>query len=241
MYVDIWTPNVDDKQMIELPQFINLIDQEQFRIIPSIYPPINFFEDLVDASEMDALWEIESLTNERLQQETGNISLIPPEDRVSGSGSSVVMAAFTHLSKPTRFSDGSYGIYYAGLSKITAIRETVYHRENFLRSTNEECLELTMRLYEGKILRLLHDIRTQEYSSLHDPDHYLKSQSFGRQLKEKKSWGLIYNSVRHQNGTCIAAFRPPAVSMPKQISHLKYIWNGEKIIEVLDTQTVLKL
>jgi hypothetical protein len=227
--------------MSEHPNLIDLNGQKQFRIIPSVYPPINFFEDLVDPSEMAALWEIESLTNERLRQEAGDIFLVSTEDRVSGPGSSVIMAAFTHLSKPTRFSDGNYGIYYAGFSQETAIKETVYHRENFLRATDEGPLEITMRLYEGMILKQLHNVRGKEFIGLHDPNSYSESQEFGRKLRDKNSWGLVYNSVRHYGGTCIAAFRPPTISIPKQISHLKYIWNGEKITEVLDTQSILKL
>src|SRR3990167_607065 len=89
------------------PTLIDLNGKKQFRIIHSVYPPINFFEDLVDASEMDALFEIESLTNDRLRQEVGDIFQVAPEDRVTGPGSSVVMAAFTHIGKPTRFSDGN--------------------------------------------------------------------------------------------------------------------------------------
>jgi len=227
--------------MPDLPKLLNINGQKQFRIIPSVYPPINFFEDLVDASEMETLWGIESLTNERLREEAGDIFLVPFEDRVCGPGSSIVMATFTHLSKPTRFSNGSYGVYYAGLTEETAIRETVHHREKFLQNTNELPLELTMRLYEGVILKPFYDIRDEKYLTLHHPDSYEKSQTFGKTLREKHSWGIIYNSVRHQTGFCIAAFRPPAISLPKQIAHLKYIWNGKKITEILNTHTVLKL
>jgi hypothetical protein len=227
--------------MSKLPNLTDLNNQKQYRIIPSVYPPINFFEDLVDAHEMSTLWEIESLTNERLRQESGDIFLISTEDRITGPGSSVVMAAFTHLSKPTRFSDGNYGVYYAGFSQETAIRETVYHRENFLRATDEKQSEIAMRLYEGIILKQLHDVRGKEFIRLHDPNSYSGSQEFGRHLRNNNSWGLVYNSVRHHGGTCIAAFRPPAISIPKKISHLKYVWNGEKITEVLDTQSILKL
>ena len=54
--------------MEHAPSLISLEGQTHYRIIPSTYPPINFFEDLVDPAEMEILWEIESLTNERLQQ-----------------------------------------------------------------------------------------------------------------------------------------------------------------------------
>src|SRR5579871_1398385 len=111
-------------KMSTLSTHADLTNHKQYRIIPSIYPPINFFESLVDAHEMETLWDLENLTDDRLRQETGDIFLVPPEDRISGPGSSVIMAAFTHLSqdKPTRFTDGSFGIYYAALTEETAIK-----------------------------------------------------------------------------------------------------------------------
>jgi len=241
MCVDIWMQNVVDKKMLELPTVKDLCDTSQFRIIPSTYPPINFFESLVEPAEMEALWEIESLTNDRLRQEAGDIFLVSRENRISGPGSSVVMAAFTHLSKPTRFSDGTYGVYYAGLSQETAIRETIYHRENFLRATAETSCDLTMRLYEGKIVKPFHDIREKQFLVFHDPNSYVKSQVFGKKLRDMQSSGLIYNSVRHSGGSCIAAFKPLAVSIPHTILHLKYIWNGERITDVLKIEKLLEL
>lgn len=224
--------------MPNLPKLIELPHQTQYRIIPSHYPPINFFEELVDSSEMEMLWEIESITNDRLRQETGDICLVAQEDRVSGQGSSVVMAAFTHIGKPSRFTDGQYGIYYAGLTEETAIRETVYMRELFFRATKEAACEIVMRAFKGMILKPLHDIRHSTYRHLHHPSNYALSQRFGKNVREKKSWGIIYNSVRHNGGDCIAALRPPAISIPTSSSHLRYVWNGEKIIEVLKVSHV---
>lgn len=208
-------------------------DERHFRIIPSVYPAINFFEDLVDADEMEVLWEIESLTNDRLRQETGDIFLVAAEDRVVGPGSSVVMAAFTHVGRPSRFTDGSFGVYYASFKQETAIRETVYHREKFLAATTEESCELVMRMYESEIQQPLHDIRSSEYRELHHPNDYLSSQEFAYALRKQKSWGLLYNSVRDQSGTCLAAFRPRTITIPTPTSHFKYCWNGQKITDVL--------
>lgn len=223
------------------PNTIKLKNQKQYRIIPSVFPPINFFEDIVDPSEMTTLFEIENLTNDRLRQEVGDIFLVSEEDRISGPGSSVVMAAFTHIGKPSRFTDGSYGIYYAGLTLETAIRETVFHRENFLRATNESTADITMRVYEGEIIQPLHDIRPPSFSDLHHTHNWMKSQDFGRKMRDKQSWGLIYNSVRHSGENCIAAFRPPAISIPQQTLHLRYHWNGEKIYAVSSTEIILNL
>jgi RES domain-containing protein len=227
-------------QKFAAPKTVDLIDQNNYRIIPSHYPPINFFEDLVDPHEMEALWEIESLTNERLRQEVGDIFLVPKEDRISGPGSSIVMAAFTHIYFPSRFTDGSYGIYYASLSFATAIYETVHRREQFLNYTHETKCELMMRAYEAKICKALHDIRDPQYQNLYQED-LIPAQSFAKDLRATNSWGLVYDSVRHAGGTCIAAFRPPAISAPKELTHLRYIWDGQKITEVIDIKSVIRL
>lgn len=225
----------------EKPSLIHLPDQRQFRIIPSVYPPIDFFESLVDPDEMEVLYEIEGLTNDRLRQETGDIFLVAPEDRVSGPGSSVVMAAFTHINYPSRFSDGTYGVYYASLTLETAICETVYHRERFFRATEELPCEITMRVYEGRLERPLHDIRARAYQALHHPDDYGASQAFGRQYREEQSFGLIYQSVRDVGGTCIAAFKPKTISIPSMGRHLRYCWNGHKIAEIFDIGNILSI
>ncbi|MEW7996449.1 MAG: RES family NAD+ phosphorylase [Candidatus Thiodiazotropha endolucinida] len=204
---------------------------EQYRIIPSEYPPINFFEQLVDPELMEELYYIESLTNDRLRDEVGDIALVPAEDRITGPGSTPVMAAFTHASTdcPSRFSDGSYGVYYASKTLETAIEETKYHRARFLSYTNEDAGEISMRVYIGAVAKSMHDVRGTGYEHLHDPDDWKPGQVFGQEMKTIKSWGIVYRSVRDPEGECIAALRPPAVSIPKQGPHLSYVWDGVRI------------
>jgi len=86
-----------------------------WRIIASRYPPIALFERLTaDAAVWDALIALEQLTNPRVRDEIGEIALVAPDQRVSGPGAGYVMASFTHLNpKGSRFSDGTYGVYYA--------------------------------------------------------------------------------------------------------------------------------
>ncbi|MFN7098069.1 MAG: RES family NAD+ phosphorylase, partial [Gammaproteobacteria bacterium] len=152
--------------VMALPTPIELDWKAQYRIIPSTFPPINFFEDLVQPEDMDAAFYIESLTNDRLRQEVGDIALINAKDRIAGAGSSVIMAAFTHVGKPSRFTNGSYGVYYAAQHLETAIRETVYHRERFMQATQEAPMELAMRVYKGRVLKPMHDIRQEKYAGL---------------------------------------------------------------------------
>lgn len=213
-----------------------------FRIIPSKYPPINFFENLTDPDLLEALYYIESLTNDRLRDEVGDITLVKKEDRIVGPGASVVMASFTHISS-SRFSNGAFGVYYAARDLETAIKETVYHQEQFMGYTAESAGELTMRVYKSqKIMKPLVDIRSKNYAQYHLPDDYRASQQLGLQLKEKDIWGLVYQSVRHVGGQCVAIFRPPAIGLPViQTKHLRYLWNGERIEAVLELREVLSV
>lgn len=220
-----------------LPDF-----EEVHRLIPSHFPPIDLFEHVSDPEDLEMVFEIESLTNDRLKDEIGNLALIPAEDRVCGLGSTPLMAAFTHISglKPTRFTDNTqYGVYYGANSLDTAFAETIFHREKFLSATNEKNTDITMRDYINTVSLELHDITDPRFSELHSDD-YTQSQAFARMLKEKKSNGLIYNSVRHKGGLCVAIFRPKAVSIPTQGGHYTYRWCGktQKITHVIKLELI---
>ncbi len=107
-----------------------------YRIVASRMPTIHLFDRVADPDDWDALYELESMTNPRIRNEVGELHLVPKADRVSGPNASIVMAPFTHLSpQGTRFTDGRFGAYYAAESTDTAIAETRYHGENFLRAT----------------------------------------------------------------------------------------------------------
>ncbi len=205
------------------------------RIVPSHFPPIDLFETVADAEELEIVFAIESLTNDRLKDEVGVLRRVLEKDRVSGPGSTPVMAAFTHIGLPSRFTDGRYGVYYGARDLKTAIAETVYHRERFLSATREPDTEFTLRQYINKVALPLHDIRGEGYEIVHDPDHYDASQDFARSLRAEGSHGLLYRSVRDPGGECVAAFRPRTVTIPVQGCHFRYVWSGyrQQIVAVL--------
>ncbi|HVY21826.1 MAG TPA: RES family NAD+ phosphorylase [Steroidobacteraceae bacterium] len=221
------------------PAQVSLHNAQVHRIIPSQFPPINIFERVVEPGQLDAAWYLESLTNDRLREQAGDLHLISEEDRVCGRGSSIVMAAFTHIGRPSRFSNGVYGVYYAARSLKTAVYETVYHRQRFLAATDEAPGELDMRAFTARVRKPMRDIRAPRFKYLHDPDDYTASQEFGKQRREKNDWGLVYNSVRDPGGTCVAIFRPPAISIPVQGAALAYVWDGKRITSVYQKAGVL--
>jgi len=207
------------------------------RIVASRLPTIHLFERVADPADWEALYKLESMTNPRIRNEVGELSLVPVADRVSGPNASVVMAPFTHLSpQGTRFSDGHFGAYYAAESIDTAIAETRFHRENFLRATSQPPMELEMRCYLADVACELHDLRGRRNSlpDIYDPDSYSASQKLGRQLRDAGSNGLAFDSVRRQGGECVAVFRPRLVQNVRQSVHLRYAWDGASIAHVYE-------
>jgi hypothetical protein len=208
------------------------------RIIASRYPPIQLFERLSeDPSEWETLAEIEGLTNPRLRDEIGEIRLVLPEDRVSGPGASWVMAAFTHVNpRGSRFSDGSYGVYYAARELKTAIAETVFRMGRFYAQTQDPPHAEDMRVLSGRIDARLHDLRGggPQWQDCLDAHDYTASRALGGFLRAGGNDGLVYPSVRRQGGACVGIFRPKAVGLPTQDRHLRYHWDGVRISRYFD-------
>jgi hypothetical protein len=147
------------------------------------------------------------------------------------------MAPFTHLDAAgSRFADGTFGAFYAAAQMTTSIAETRYHREIFLRATRQSPIELDMRCYLADVASRFHDIRGMRVRmpEIYDPDSYISSQVFGRQLKLSGSNGLVYDSVRHPGGECLAVFRPRLIQNLRQGVHLRYVWDGSRISQVYE-------
>jgi hypothetical protein len=212
-----------------------------YRIVASRMPTIHLFERVADPADWDALYALESLTNPRIRDEIGELQLVPKSDRVSGINASIVMAPFTHLSpQGTRFTDGRFGAYYAAESVDTAISETRFHRENFLRATAQPAIELEMRCYVADVACVLHDIRRRrtELPEVYDPSSYVTSQTLGRGLRAAGSNGIAFDSVRREGGECVAIFRPRLVQNVRQGVHLRYAWDGTAISQVYEIRAM---
>jgi RES domain-containing protein len=205
------------------------------RLLPTRYPPISLFERVVDAADLDVIFAIESLGNPRLREQIGELSMVPPEQRISGPGCSPIMAAFTHLNPDgSRFSDGSYGVYYAASELETAVAEVSHHRALFLARTAEAAIDVDLRCYRVTVNADLGDLRglhkAQAFAPLYAPDSYAASQPFALAQRAVGSAGLVYGSVRRAGGQCVALFTPQATTPPaRQAEHVTLRWNGERI------------
>ncbi len=139
----------------------------------------------------------------------------------------------------TRFSDGSYGVYYAGRKLETALREVAYHRARFHVRTKDRATRTAFKVISASVTATLHDLRKGEWNQLLDPDpaRYGVPQAFGAQLKEAKSNGIVYPSVRHPGGECIGAFWPNVLSKFAEGNRIALQWDGRKITQWFDYET----
>lgn len=209
------------------------------RIIRSLFPPIDLFEDIADPNDWPLLVSAEQKTNPRLMETIGNLDLVPENRRVGGPGASYLMAPFTHASpdRPTRFSGGRFGVLYVGDRYEVALMETIHHHTEFMKATSEppgwtsQFREIVL-----DVSAQLHDLRGDDpaYAPVFDPEDYSASQALGLGLRTAGANGLVYPSVRQPDGECAALFYPDLASDPRQGRRLDYHWNGGRVDYVRD-------
>jgi hypothetical protein len=195
--------------------------------------------------DFEALYALEAMTNDRLRTEVGELDLVPADERCFGPGCGPIMAAFTHLNpNGSRFSDGSYGVFYCGRERQTAIAETRYHAGLFLAATNEAPLRQQMRLYtvmaRGEVVDLRGDAIVQAGLDprILAPDDYGPGTALGRAVRAASAPGIVYPSVRDPEGECLAALRTTMLRDCRHAAYLEYNWNGETIDYVFELNQV---
>lgn len=207
--------------------------QRAVRIIRSRFPPIDLFEDIADPADWPLLIAAEQKTNPRLMDAIGRLDLVPAARRVSGPGASLLMAPFTHVStdRPSRFSDGSYGVLYVARCFETALFETMHHHARFMAATAQppgwtsQFREIVL-----DVSATLHDLRACAAAiAALAPDDYRVGQTLGAALRAAGSDGVAYPSVRHAGGACAGLFHPDCAARPTQGRHLDYHWDGGKV------------
>jgi hypothetical protein len=207
------------------------------RLIPTRYPSVGLFDRVTSPEDLEAILELEAWTNDRISNELGLLHALPPGEWVTGRPmASVVMAAFCHPAPGgARFSDHRRGAWYAGRTLATALAESVFHRTAELVEVGQFETRMQLRLYHADFSAPFHDVRADRraYAALHRPDSYEKSQAFARDLLDAGSNGIVYRSVRHEGGECIACFRPALVQNVRVAAHFEYRWEGARTPRVL--------
>lgn len=205
-----------------------------FRLVNSRFPPISLFDDVADKSEFDLLYQLQALTNPRIQTEIGNLSLIRPSEIPFGiPGCSYATSPFTHVNpQGSRFSDGQFGMLYLADTVNTAIAEVSFHQQRYWSGVHG--LDYDRLVFRGL------KVNTGDMSgydateldpgdAIYDPDNYAPARAFGHTLFKAGADGLRYHSVRNPGADCWGLFTPRPVTSVVQTSHFEFIWGGQTI------------
>jgi hypothetical protein len=180
-------------------------------------------------AQMEHLFQLDDATNARLAGEANLLPGITVHELVFGVPHyHIVNAAFTHARPDgSRFSGADRGVWYAGFSLKTAQTEVAFHYGEGLREVNWQHEEtVAYREYLADFRAEFHDLRGVDagdtYKKYLQPDSYRASQQLGRRLLDQGSAGIVYPSVRHAGGTCLACFRPALVGNVREGSRITF-------------------
>src|SRR3546814_8526731 len=111
----------------------------------------------------------------------------------------------------SRFSDGRFGVLYAGNRFEVALLETIYYNGRFLARTAEPPgWTPQFREIQLAVGAFLHDLRAGDgaYAGVLAPDDYTENQRPGAVLLAAGSDGLVYTRVRCPGGRCVGLLYP---------------------------------
>lgn len=181
-----------------------------------------------DRAILDGIFELDNATNDRLIAESRLSPGVDERELVFGIPSyRIINAAFCHPS-PTgsRFNSADRGAWYASFELKTSQVEVGYHRQLWLKETawNEEDRSDYLD-YLADFRAEFHDLRNStEHADSLSATSYVASQALGAELLQLGSAGIVYPSVRHRGGTCIACFRPVLVTNVRQAGTYTFVF-----------------
>ncbi len=214
------------------------------RLIPTAYIDEPALSPLADSDdELDLLAEIEGLTSARLQPPLSIPGGVEPSELLSpahGYGWSYVNAAFCYThAEGNRFNGAERGAWYAAYGKNatqTAQAEVAWHLTRELENTGIFENTTAYRKLIAGFNAPFHDLTAHPQSTALDPSPaiaYPAGQALARTLLASGGNGLLYPSVRHADGHCIAALRPHLVQNIRQGDQWVFTWSGTAIPEII--------
>lgn len=138
----------------------------------------------------------------------------------------------------SRYSDGSFGVWYGARTLETSIRETVHHFRRDTLASEIAARSLTPIYQERRVHRvrcsaMLVDLRElcAGEPRLLDPQDYSYCQGLGAQLRQAALPGLQSLSARHPGGEIAGVFLREALGDPRDVCYLTYILQpgGERV------------
>jgi hypothetical protein len=220
------------------PPLRRLERRDTHRLIPSKYSAGGDSASdsvLVRIADSDAhlaeIFDLDGATNDRLLAENERLPGIGAHELVFGVPHfRIVNAAFTHAHPlGSRFNGPERGAWYAAFALATAQTEVAFHKSIELAEVGwREEETITYDDYLADFTAEFHDLRAARgFAACLDPASYVASQMLAERLLAAGALGLVYPSVRHKGGTCLACFRPALVNNVRKHARYRFTWKGE--------------
>lgn len=218
--------------MASLPPCSDVFIQDTHRLIPTKHLDQDSVLDRIadDKAHLGDIFDLDNATNDRLIAENNLLPGIGLEELVGGTYHyRVVNASFCYASpEGSRFNGPDRGAWYAGFDLETAIEEIVFHKSIEYAEIDYDDVD---RVFYADFLANFdcefHDVRSDpEFAWCLNPDSYSESQLLAKQLLNEGSNGVVYPSVRHKGGECVACFKPALVGNVRRSGELVFQWNG---------------
>jgi hypothetical protein len=202
------------------------------RLIPSRYSheAESALSDIAETSQhLQDLFDLVGATDEKQLAENDQLPGISSHELVFGvKHHRITNGVFTHAHpQGSRFNGPDRGAWYAGFALETAQEEVIFHKTREYAEVNwfDDCISYDDYLadFSGEF----HDIRNSaKFRGLLNPNSYVASQRLSEQLPSSESLGVIYPSVRHAGGTCLACFLAPVVGNVRRQHRYSFTWAG---------------
>lgn len=185
-----------------------------------------------NGDELEMLAEIEGATSGRLIAEARGYGGLSAAELVHGVPHVRFINASFAYAKPreaNRFNSAERGAWYAALAIETCIAEVGFHLTKALADTGDFNAVVEYSEMLASMAGVFVDLRhVSDHASL-DPDPatgYLAGNALAAAARAVGHNGIIYPSVRHQGGTCIAALWPNVVQSVVQGAMYRLSWSG---------------
>lgn len=198
-----------------------------FRLIPSRFPPVDVYENIVSSDRVESLVAVENLTNPRLQAAqrlTQHYTNLQPDSPRLQNWNHAPFA----YSNPegSRFFSPERPCLELADCRQTALAISVARREKFLFRTKEPPTGLDMRMLKtptsGRFMDLRHlslDLSRQDRWKL------------GADLPASVQ-GILFRPPERPSATCLAVLDNSALGRSVQTEHYRYVWGGAEITKL---------
>lgn len=150
---------------------------------------------------------------------------------------------------PSRFSDGTYPVWYGCRDVKTSFHETIYHwKRTFIDAPqfifqNEQVITAHRTVFtvqcNAALIDLRQQVKTNKALTQPDPTQYAATQKIGERICHEGYPGLLTKSARHIEGDNIVVFQKKILSSAQMYKDYCYQYNTmSQAVEILERSGV---